>query len=450
MLNAGSTPLPYEPYTGGKPSPSPEYPQPITNAGASGSIETIITGKNLLTGRLYYGRYNLGQAYIQNEDAVSLPYVPAFENSGICYAVSIRKGITYTFSVTNGNTNARLFLALYRTFEDAFNSANAISKVEDEPSASITASEDGILVCLIAGVWTNGSTTIHECTESELLQLEIGSTATAYEAPHSQSIAVTTPNGLPGIPVDSGGNFVDETGQEWICNYRDWARGVDVKHCNAVTLFGTESSHIFETYFYLNYTTPLALPSDLNVGLCTFCQYGIYASDKIGINSIGTSVVYNPNGKYTLDDNGLEDWKSYLAEQVDKGTPSIVVYAIKTPIETPIPADELAAYRALHTYDGTTTISSPDPLAEIEFNYTTSNQTNLPYIKNKGDSVSGTYDFTLAELNVAEPVEDSNPVTKGYLDGKIDGEITQKIKYYISYDENGMISLMTDDITKTI
>ena len=33
MLNEGSTALPYEPYTGNKPSPSPEYPQPITSAG---------------------------------------------------------------------------------------------------------------------------------------------------------------------------------------------------------------------------------------------------------------------------------------------------------------------------------------------------------------------------------------------------------------------------------
>lgn len=33
MLNEGSTALPYEPYTGGKPSPSPEYPQEIVSAG---------------------------------------------------------------------------------------------------------------------------------------------------------------------------------------------------------------------------------------------------------------------------------------------------------------------------------------------------------------------------------------------------------------------------------
>lgn len=33
MLNSGNIPLPYEPYTGGKPSPSPEYPQEIKNVG---------------------------------------------------------------------------------------------------------------------------------------------------------------------------------------------------------------------------------------------------------------------------------------------------------------------------------------------------------------------------------------------------------------------------------
>lgn len=33
MLNEGSEPLPYEPYTGGQPSPNPDYPQEIVSAG---------------------------------------------------------------------------------------------------------------------------------------------------------------------------------------------------------------------------------------------------------------------------------------------------------------------------------------------------------------------------------------------------------------------------------
>lgn len=41
MLNTGSTALPWEPYTGGKPSPSPDYPQPISGTG------TVTTGAQL-------------------------------------------------------------------------------------------------------------------------------------------------------------------------------------------------------------------------------------------------------------------------------------------------------------------------------------------------------------------------------------------------------------------
>lgn len=42
MLNAGTTALPWEPYTGGAPSPSPEYPQDIISTG------TVSTGAQLL------------------------------------------------------------------------------------------------------------------------------------------------------------------------------------------------------------------------------------------------------------------------------------------------------------------------------------------------------------------------------------------------------------------
>lgn len=42
MLNAGATAKPWEPYTGGKPSPTPDYPQPIISTG------TVTTGAQML------------------------------------------------------------------------------------------------------------------------------------------------------------------------------------------------------------------------------------------------------------------------------------------------------------------------------------------------------------------------------------------------------------------
>ena len=46
MINKGDSKKPYEPYTGGKPSPSVEYPQEITSCGENGTINLEIAGDN--------------------------------------------------------------------------------------------------------------------------------------------------------------------------------------------------------------------------------------------------------------------------------------------------------------------------------------------------------------------------------------------------------------------
>ena len=54
MINKGETAKSYEPYTGGKPSPSPEYPQEIVNAGRLNEdtgkyeVDVKVTGKNIV------------------------------------------------------------------------------------------------------------------------------------------------------------------------------------------------------------------------------------------------------------------------------------------------------------------------------------------------------------------------------------------------------------------
>ena len=47
--------------------------------------------------------------------------------------------------------------------------------------------------------------------------------------------------------------------------------------------------------------------------------------------------------------------------------------------------------------------------------------TALPYIKDTGDTVTGTYDFTGADLTVKTPTADASPATKAYVDTKITG-----------------------------
>lgn len=48
QVEAGDTATAYEPYTGGQPSPSPEYPQEIESAGSDGKIGMEVRGKNLM------------------------------------------------------------------------------------------------------------------------------------------------------------------------------------------------------------------------------------------------------------------------------------------------------------------------------------------------------------------------------------------------------------------
>lgn len=345
-------------------TPSPENPIPIVSAGASGNIETTITGKNLLTGRLYYGAYDHSFAYIQNEDVVSLPYVPKREYGGVCYTVPAKKGKTYTFSVTNPNANARLFLALYKTFEDTSDYRKAISKIEGMPTVSITPSEDGILVCLISGTWTDGTTTIHECTASELLQLEIGSTATAYEAPHSQSITVATPNGLPGIPVGSGGNYTDSSGQQWVCDEVDLAQGVYV---NRIHLFNAKDVAWYDTWnsifpdesgISIVFNTPGAKYTIGYVGFCNVFKNGNITLVS-NINTFSTTQGGGGLGvrvSKTIASN-LEEWNEYI------NTHDVIfalAYKPENYIETPIPEETLQAYRALHLYYPNTNIFGTD------------------------------------------------------------------------------------------
>lgn len=105
-----------------------------------------------------------------------------------------------------------------------------------------------------------------------------------------QSVSFSTPNGLPGIPVASGGNYTDENGQQWICDEVDLGRGVYVQRI----------------------------------------------------------------------DKGAFDATKALTEQ------SVI---LATPIETPLTTAEIAAYKSLRTYRGTTIVEAEDK-AGISVTYT--------------------------------------------------------------------------------
>lgn len=357
MLNSGSTSLPWEPYTGGKPSPSPEYPQEIESVGDAGEISVEVCGKNLIAGRKFYGNYSNGIAYIIKLDGdVVFPYKPSYATYGICYAINALAGKKYTFSGYNLNDNASLRIAEYANLNDALDFANVIGYKfggRADTFVTYTAKENGVIICLISGIWGSNNDLIHICTESELLQIELGSTATSYE-PYkpAQTLIVPTPNGLPGIPVSSGGNYTDEKGQQWVADEIDLAKGERVQRIGKTVVDGEKVKFVASSnsvYWNLPFKTS---PGIISGSPCT-SRY--FADGKFWANN-SYDFVWTTPGRMKPYFDTSEELNAFCVQKNSEGNPLTIYYCIETPIRTPLSPETIAAYKALRTYSPTTTV----------------------------------------------------------------------------------------------
>ena len=205
---------------------------------------------------------------------------------------------------------------------------------------------------------TSGAT-LNKVTVYPMIRLA-GETDRSYEPGVAQTAAITTPTSLSGIPVTSGGNYTDITGQQWICDEVDLERGVCVQRTNKAVLT-SESVEYVTAYGEKGYVdVTLFFPSDSLAGMQKYTpgtkythfktKYEFRDEDEYG---------YNGNTRFKIFSNR---WKSkdevcaWLDEQNNNGTPVEVLYALATPIETALSETEIAAYRALHTNKPNTTL----------------------------------------------------------------------------------------------
>lgn len=188
-------------------------------------------------------------------------------------------------------------------------------------------------------------------------------------ADQSQQLVANTPNGLPGIPINSGGNYTDADGQQWICDEVDFARGVYVQRIAQVEFDGSSdeswnlktNTNVQRTYFQITVEKTAFRNSGDNVLLCSTFSYMQYGYDQIAGNN---TVCFNSaNTDFICSTSlfdALDEWKQYLTENG-----MTLVYVIATPIETPLSAEQLAAYAALHSYDGTTVVQTVEDVASL-------------------------------------------------------------------------------------
>ena len=179
----------------------------------------------------------------------------------------------------------------------------------------------------------------------------------------SQRIGIVVPMRLDGIPVDSGGNYTDVNGQQWVCDEIDLARGVYVQRIQKSVLSGGES---WVEYSYLDQRRGFAIDKWLDSthlranGLCN--QFPVVNdTDNCVWLGVGNATLYVVSSEWVT--KGVNAWKQHLRE-----SPMSVMYARAIPIETPLSKEELAAYAELHTYRNHTTVSN-DVDAHMELDY---------------------------------------------------------------------------------
>jgi hypothetical protein len=338
---------PYEPYTGGKPSPSPEYPQEIVSAGEKGSIGVEITGKNL---------FDLSKEYT-NDTVVNT------------FTFTLKPSTKYTLSTDFPATD---FPATVNVASIYFggSSSNINGVWKDRPKTFATDSSGNITVKIRTLEQDNAPAIFNDVLNGVYhIQLEEGNTATSYE-PYKTPRTATIPisNGLPGIPVTAGGNYTDENGQQYICDEIDFSRGKYVQRVWQAEFDGSED----EVWTTANNEKPFriekVMPEDMyyRTGFCNqYKSVSLFTDTGIVFGVHNATICMSDSGFYdkTLPDRGLSKWKAYLAER-----PLKVMTYLDTPIETDLTEAQIQAYKSLTTFKPTSIISN-DANAQMNVEY---------------------------------------------------------------------------------
>ena len=217
-------------------------------------------------------------------------------------------------------------------------------------------------------------------------------------ADRSQSLTLSTPNGLPGIPVSSGGNYTDAKGQQWVCDEIDLGRGKYVQRVAEKDVYTSQNkwdgkglwgnNDNYNTLAFYSYINGTSGEKDWDaIKYCGLSNYFV-----ITTNLFNTSVIGFSMGDYMpfrvprsllpdWDENNpsSEPWVNWLRKRKEAGNPLLIQYALKTPIERGLTPEEIAAYKALRTYSPTTVVSN-DAGCHMETTYTADTKT---YIDNK-------------------------------------------------------------------
>lgn len=201
-------------------------------------------------------------------------------------------------------------------------------------------------------------------------------------AEQSQTLPVSTPNGLPGIPVTSGGNYTDADGQQWICDEVDFARGKYVQKVG-ITIVDGDTIKFSIKGDYAN-LPPNSSPNMIQNNVAKNIISTMFPTTDIRGNG-SNGFCYMPKTYFEEYFSSVEECNELLMQKYLIGDP-LKIYYPTIGIETDLTPEQLQAYAVLKTYAPSTTIQTDStPSAGLAVRYVADAQ---KYIDNKLNTIN--------------------------------------------------------------
>lgn len=350
----------FEPYTGGIPSPNPDYPQEIKSV-VNPTMK--VCGKNLFDKNNCYD--NKWIKDLQGNLGISNGFFTTNH-------IFVKKGATVAIRKTG--TARRGY----------FNISKTKFTYTESTNTTFTAIED----CWLMVSCNKAITPIED------FQIELGSTSTAYEPYHEQT--VTLPYTLNAIPVESGGNVTID-GQQYIADYVDVERGKLVRmvgECvisdmNQITRITTNTFFVYG----MDDVFVISDNSDDIARLQTTKYQGVALVDRTDNKYIYRCwLSTHDNLKPIAFHSNTDDLSAFKNEVY--GTR--IIYQLANPTEIDLTPEEIAAFKSLATYYPVTNIfiNSEQLDGYTVFNYPVSMENGWNYVKQQiGDTRDYIYDM---------------------------------------------------------
>ena len=383
MLNYGSAALPWEPYTGGSPSPSPDHPQPIINGGTydeeteKWEYEVSVGGAQLFDASKIPTKTQGGATVTNNGDG-SFTISGSGNLSGI-YSHQVALGNqdleTFKKSLKQGNITLKCESVTVPYLQININTSDGEEIIFPNDSvAQITKNLDQDQIDKIIEVrlifYGKNGTQITDTTIRPMLYQDGNGTWEPYRTP--QTVTLTADR-----PLTKWDKLEKRNGQ-WGWVYKS----------NTHTFNGNTDEGWYKEQDYVVsglLRDEIAKDKEVYCGEFMDARKNSATSPYISVSKSGSVVV-----KYTQYTNGdISAWNEYVTSN-----PFVIWYETAEETFTPLTTEESAALDALVSYYPTTVISNQQGL-DMTVDYIADTKT---YIDNKFEALQQSLANTNAQL----------------------------------------------------